>query len=101
MYYDCFSNYEKQYGRAAGLYEEAKEAEQEKKRITESGIGSIHFDDKGRVLCLGSYEVHFEQGDTNQSELCRVLFKGAESVSKSWDASEMLEEWGWPENYAG
>lgn len=97
-YERVFSDYEKQYGHAAGLYEEAKEAEQEKKRIEQAGIGSIHYDPTGRALRLGAYEVHFEQGDTNQSELCRVLLKDGESAGKSWDASEMLEEWGWPEN---
>lgn len=97
-YEKVFSEYEEKYGRAAGLYEEAKEAEQEKKRIEQSGINLIHYDAAGRVLHVGKYQVVFTEGDTNQTDLCRVIFEGTESTSKNWDTGEMLEAWGQSED---
>lgn len=93
-YEPVFTKYEELYSDEAENYELAKAARESKPRESLS----IKYDPNDRVLYLGKDSVKFQKGDTNQSELCRVLFKDQKSIKKAWDTDEMLLEWGWAEN---
>lgn len=58
----------------------------------------IAYDKANHSLVIGSNTVRFNKDDSNQAELCRILFNNQESTKKSWDREEILEGWGYPED---
>lgn len=93
-YEQIFNEYDQLYSDEAEQYEIAKA---QKSSVIEE-MKSIRYDPLDHTLLLGSHVIRLKKGDSNQSELCRVIFKNKDLINKSWSSDEMLEEWGWHEN---
>ena len=61
------------------------------------GKVEIYFDDSSSILYLNNWKIDFNlrNAGSNQKDLCRLLMKNKESVSKEWSCDEVLEAWGW------
>lgn len=55
----------------------------------------IRYDSHNHTLYIGDAEIVFKKEDSNQAELCKVLFRDKKSASKIWHTDEILEAWGW------
>jgi hypothetical protein len=61
-------------------------------------ILKINYDLANHSLVVADNAIKFNKDDSNQAELCRVLFMNKESIDRSWDTEEVLEAWDYPED---
>lgn len=58
----------------------------------------ITYDKPNHSLIIGKHSIKFNKDDSNQAELCKILFASKKSVNKSWETEEVLEGWDYPED---
>lgn len=70
----------------------------DKEKADESPEKQLSYNSKDCVLIIGQHKVQVPK-DTDQSELCRVIFSDKESMTKQWGYDEIHKSWKGIDNY--